>query len=261
LTESVDRKLVTPGTFIAKGKYKVQEGAFREDDEVYSSVTGLVDRRGNLIRVIPLEGAYIPKPGDRVVGLVKEVQFQGWMAYIRSPTPGILKISEVPYNFDPIMDNPVDILKTGDLIYAEVLSVNEIMQIKLTMTHPESRKLVGGRVFTISSAKVPRVIGRKGSMISMLKQTVGREILVGQNGIIWTRCPDRQKEDLLEKILMKIEEEAHTSGLTNRIKALLKEEVGFEETREIDSGRKKTGRKRSRRTETHKDEGRTDQQS
>ncbi|MBU7004690.1 MAG: RNA-binding protein [Theionarchaea archaeon] len=250
--ESADRKLVTPGTMIATGRdYRPGECTFREGDSIYSSVIGLADVRRSSVRVIPLRGAYIPKSGDRVIGLVKEIQFMGWMAYIRSPTPGIMKVSEVPYNFDLIHGSLEDILSVGTLIYAEVLSVSEFMQIKLTMNHPDLRKLVGGNIFSISPSKVPRLIGRKGSMISMLKQAISRDILVGQNGIIWTRCNDDKKIGVFKEILQKIETEAHLSGLTNRIKILLKEEVGIEEFREVDSGREKTRRKRPRRTKTH----------
>ncbi len=251
MTESDNRTLVIPGTLIAKGRYRLEEGVFRDGDEIYSSVIGLVDLRGNSARVIPLEGPYIPKPGDRVVGLVTEVQFLGWMVYVRSPTPGILRVSEVPYNFDVIGGSLEDILKTGDLVYAEVISVNEVMQIRLSMQEPELRKLVGGRVFTMSPAKVPRVIGRKGSMISMLKRAISREILVGQNGIVWARCSDPKKEDLLRRILEKIDAEAHTSGLTNRVKTLLMEETGIGEAEEADGGRKAPRRTRPRRASTH----------
>jgi exosome complex component RRP4 len=250
--ESVNRKLVTPGTLVATGRdYRPGECTFREGDSIYSSVIGLADVRRNSARVIPLQGAYIPKPRDRVIGLVKEVQFMGWMAYIRSPTPGIMKVSEVPYNFDLVHGSLADILSVGTLIYAEILTVSEFMQIKMTMNHPDLRKLVGGNIFTVSPSKVPRLIGRKGSMISMLKQAISRDILVGQNGIIWTRCNDEKKIGVFKEILERIENEAHLSGLTNRIKILLKEELGIEEFREVDSGREKTRRKRPRRTKTH----------
>ncbi len=259
MDESAGRKLVTPGVLLAEGKFAVGEGAFREGDGVYASVIGLLDMRGRSIRVIPLEGAFVPKPGDRVIGLVEEVQFMGWMAYIRSPTPGILKVSEVPYNFDVVKGSLEDILSVGDVIYAEILSVSEMMQIKLTMNHPDLRKLVGGRIYTMSPAKVPRLIGRKGSMITMLKQAISRDILVGQNGIIWTRCSDEKRAELFGRILRRIEAEAHVPGLTNRIKGLLKEEVDIEQTREVDSRGKEARRKRTRRTKTHQDGGRPPQ--
>jgi len=257
MADSSNRRIVVPGECIATGRYRIEEGAFKEGEGVYSSVVGLVDTRGNSIKVIPLTGPYIPKRGDRVIGAVVEVQFMGWMLSIRSPTPGIMKVSEVPYNFDVVKGHLEDILSVGDLVYCEVDSVNEIMQIKLTMNNPELRKLVGGRIYTMSPAKIPRLIGRKGSMISMLKQAISRDILVGQNGIIWTRCSDEKKADLFGDVLAQIEAEAHIPGLTNRIKALLKEETGIEEIRQTDSRRKTSRRKRPRRTKAHKDGGRS----
>ena len=250
---SRDRRLVIPGEHLATGQYKIEEGAFREGNEIYSSVTGLLDIRDRSVKVIPLSGPYIPKRGDRVIGVIVQVQFMGWMANIRSPTPGIISISEVPYNFDVVTGHLEDILSVGDLIYGEILSVNEIMQIKMTMNHPELRKLIGGRIYTMSPAKIPRLIGRKGSMISMLKQTISKDILVGQNGIIWTRCSDEKKANIFGSILAQIENEAHIPGLTNRIKALLREEIGFEETKGTDSRRKASRRKRPRRTKANKD--------
>lgn len=226
MTKMSNRDLVTPGTQIGKGNLRLREGVFREGNEIFSSVVGLVDRRGNSIRVIPLAGAYIPNPGDRVIAMVTEVQFMGWMTFLRSPTPGILKVGEVPQRFDPIEGNLVEILATGDLIFTEVISVNKYMQIKLSMRDPQLRKLMGGRIFTIDPVKVPRVIGRRGSMISMLKRAISEEIIVGQNGIIWARCENIEQEELLKRILEKIEAESHTSGLTNRVKEILKEEVG-----------------------------------
>ena len=86
---------------------------------------------------------------------------------------------------------------------------------------------------------------------SSVAEAISRDILVGQNGIIWTRCNDEKKIDVFKEILNKIETEAHLSGLTNRIKILLKEEVGIEEFREVDSGREKTRRKRPRRTKAN----------
>ncbi len=204
---------------------KLKDGVFREGNTVYSSVMGLVDKRGKSVRVIPLTGKYIPTERDRVIACVTEIQFMGWMTYLRSPTPGILKVGEVPHDFDPIKGNLDEILAVGDLIFTEILSVNKYMQVKLTMKDSRLRKLVGGRILTVNPAKVPRVIGRRGSMISMIKRAISRDILVGQNGIVWARCDSTEEEELLKRLLEKIEAEAHTSGLTNRVKKILKEEM------------------------------------
>ncbi len=49
-----------------------------------------------------------------------------------------------------------------------------------------------GSVIDISHVKIPRVIGRNGSMISMLKKELNVSIFVGQNGRIWLKGDDKK---------------------------------------------------------------------
>ncbi|MEM0504141.1 MAG: KH domain-containing protein, partial [Archaeoglobaceae archaeon] len=65
-------------------------------------------------------------------------------------------------------------------------------------------------------ARVPRVIGKKGSMIKLIKSELDVQIVVGQNGLIWLNG-DRKKVSLAEEVIYLIEEEAHTEGLTDRV--------------------------------------------
>ena len=74
----------------------------------------------------------------------------------------------------------------------------------------------------IQPQKVPRVIGKSGSMITLLKKYTNCWIFVGQNGRIWVKG-DPKGIDLIVEAIKKIEKEAHTVGLTNRIEKLLKE--------------------------------------
>src|SRR3989304_3369929 len=67
-------------------------------------------------------------------------------------------------------------------------------------------------------------IGRKGSMISTIKQETGCQIILGVNGVILITGKTPADEELAMKAIQKIEEESHTSGLTDRITQLLKEE-------------------------------------
>ena len=70
---------------------------------------------------------------------------------------------------------------------------------------------------TITPARVPRLIGRKGSMINMLKSELQTDIVVGQNGVVWLKGkPDRV--DIAIDAIRQIEREAHTSGLTDRVR-------------------------------------------
>jgi exosome complex component RRP4 len=76
----------------------------------------------------------------------------------------------------------------------------------------------------ITPTKIPRVIGRKGSMISMIKQETNCQIILGLNGVILVTGKNVADEDLAMRSIKKIEEESHTTGLTDRITQLLKEE-------------------------------------
>ena len=70
-----NRELVVPGTLLAQGPFKNGRGTFKEGNRIYSTVVGLVDIRNDFIRVIPLEGPYIPEVGDNVIGKIVDVKF------------------------------------------------------------------------------------------------------------------------------------------------------------------------------------------
>ena len=78
----------------------------------------------------------------------------------------------------------------------------------------------------MTPTKIPRIIGRKGSMISMIKQETGCQIILGLNGVILVTGKNLEDEELAITAIKKIEEESHTSGLTDRITQLLKESKG-----------------------------------
>jgi exosome complex component RRP4 len=85
----------------------------------------------------------------------------------------------------------------------------------------------------VTPTKIPRVIGRKGSMISMIKQETGCQIILGLNGVVLVTGKNLEDEELAISAIKKIEEESHTSGLTDRITQLLKEKkvVNVEENK------------------------------
>ena len=49
-----------------------------------------------------------------------------------------------------------------------------------------------------------------------------KQIIIGQNGRILINGKTRESEEIVVKVIKKIEAEAHTSGLTNRIQEFLK---------------------------------------
>jgi exosome complex component RRP4 len=89
------------------------------------------------------------------------------------------------------------------------------------MRGPGLRKLHGGEVISISPLKVPRVIGKSGSMITLLKKYTNCQLFVGQNGRIWIEG-SMDEIKLAIKAIRIIEQSAHISGLTDLIENYLK---------------------------------------
>ena len=56
-----EREIVIPGDKIASGMdYLPGNGAFREEEDIYSLQLGLVSLNGRFVKVIPLTGKYFP---------------------------------------------------------------------------------------------------------------------------------------------------------------------------------------------------------
>ena len=93
------------------------------------------------------------------------------------------------------------------------------------MKGPGLRNLRGGRLIKVTPTKVPRIIGKQGSMVSMIKEKTNCRIIVGQNGIVWIEGTDSDNENLATEAILKIEKDAHTEGLTDKIKNFLESKV------------------------------------
>ncbi|HEY9245237.1 MAG TPA: exosome complex RNA-binding protein Rrp4 [Candidatus Methanoperedens sp.] len=218
----MDKKLVIPGDFLSDDAKMADEGTYVEDGKVFSSVFGIASMK-NHIKVVPLSGKYIPRPGDLVIGTITEVAFSNWIVNIRSPYEGLLHISEFPRKIDSA--DMSRYLNVGDSIMALVSDVDAKMKVELTLNDQRSRQIKDGRIIEVTPSKVPRLIGRSGSMIAMLKNETSCNIFIGQNGRIWITGRDKGM-DLAVRAILKIEKETHISGLTDRITRFLKEEKG-----------------------------------
>jgi len=219
------KQLVTPGELLAEGEYQAGENTYVEAGKIYASRIGLVDLDTKRVNVVALRAFYIPKVGDIVIGSVIEVGFNGWTVDIRAPYSALLRASDVLSRpFKPQNDELSQVLDQGDLIVAKVASYDRAHDPQLTVGEPGLGKITRGQIMRVTPTKIPRVIGRKGSMISMIKQETNCQIILGLNGVILVTGKNVVDEDLAMKAIRKIEEESHTSGLTDRITQLLKEE-------------------------------------
>jgi exosome complex component RRP4 len=212
------KQLVTPGELLAEGEY--QAGG-----KIFASRIGLVDVDNKKVNVVALRAFYVPKVGDIIIGSVTEVGFNGWTIDINAPYEAMLRASDVLSRpFKPQNDELSQVLDAGDLIVAKIASYDRAHDPQLTVGEPGLGKITRGQLMHVTPTKIPRVIGRKGSMISMIKQETNCQIILGLNGTILVTGKTLQDEELAMKAIRKIEQESHTSGLTDRITQLLKEE-------------------------------------
>ncbi len=218
-----ERDIVVPGDVLAKGlDYLPGSGVYRTGQELRSKYLGLVKTKDRLVIVVPLSGVYIPKPGDGVVAFIEDMQPTFWITNINSPYDAILQVGEAVSEY---VEQGADIsvyYDLGEVIYAKVLDVTRGKQVRLTMNDYKAKKLVGGRLLTITPSKVPRVIGKEGSMIEVIRSKTGTMLTVGQNGIVWLKGG---YEGLAAKAVLMIEREAHTEGLTDRVTEFLETEL------------------------------------
>ncbi len=211
------RQIVVPGEEINL-EGKPGRGVFVENGKIYSAYLGIVEQRAGYVNVIPLSGCYIPKKGDKVIGKIVDIAPLNWVVDINAPYYAPLHVNDVPWRVE--IGDTGRYLGIGDVILAKVSNVNELGQVWITMKEQGLRKLEGGHIVKISPTKVPRVIGKNGSMIQMIKEYTKCKIYVGQNGMIWiSGSPD----DIIKviKAIRLIEKEAHTYGLTDKIKEFL----------------------------------------
>ena len=227
-----DRAMVTPGEVIAEGDFTIGTHVYRRDKKIISQVIGLVTIKDNQVSVVPLKGKYLPRVGDLVIGKVIDVSLSSWIVDIASPYPGVMRTSvSLDRRFDPVKDQTRKIFDVGDVLVAKVLSYDRTRDPTLTLrsnnrsggSSPYLGKLVGGRIVDVSPSKIPRLIGRRGSMISTIKQYTNCRMIVGQNGRVWFKGNNFDDEYLVLQAIEKIDREAHTTGLTDRIKEFLEE--------------------------------------
>ena len=209
-----DKELVVPGQVLAEEGYYSGRGTFKDGKSVLSSLMGLVSLRNKKISVIPLKSKYVPKKGDVVIGEIDDVRFSMWGVDINSPYSGILPASEV---FGREKKELSRVFNVGDVLFLRVVDVDEVKKVKLGLKGRGMGKFRGGILVDITPTKVPRLIGKKGSMINMIKDKTKCKIVVGQNGLVWVKG-EKGMEQITKNLIKLIEAEAHTSGLTDRIR-------------------------------------------
>ncbi len=218
-----ERDVVIPGEVLAEGMdYLPGDNTYRENENIYSKVLGLVSLQGRVLRITPLSGPYIPRPGDKIIGRVTDIAFSGWRVDTGTAYSAMLNVKDATSRFVKKEEDLSQIIAIGEYIVAKIVNVTSQNLIDLVMREPGLHKISGGRIIRINSQKVPRVIGKQGSMISLIKEKTGCEITVGQNGLVWVKGSP-EGELLAERAIRLIESKSHQEGLTDRVQKFLEE--------------------------------------
>jgi exosome complex component RRP4 len=195
----MEKRIVLPGEKIAEGRLNMQNTYFNGSHTV-AAVVGMEDEG----RYIPLVSQYHPKIGDMIIGMITGVRHAGYSVDLNLPSEGFISTRNIKIK-----------LEFGDFVVCKVREVTETGDVELS----EIRRLPMGKVVDFPPAKIPRLIGRKSSMIEMLKEHVEGDIVVGNNGYVW--ISEKCNIPLLLRAMKMIEDKAHTSGLTDKVKEFL----------------------------------------
>jgi exosome complex component RRP4 len=222
LTEDVEHFIPGRGTLLNKNKTKI-----------IALNIGLKQIKKNYINVIPLRGFYTPKPGDKVIALVIDKNPVKYKCDINAKDLAVLKprnaikrgrIKSFRGGSQGSSNMESEEFEVGDILIAKIISADRLNMPELTIVGKYLGKRVNGIVITIDPPKIPRVIGRSGSMIKLLKNLTKCNIFVTQNGRIWIKGENIAYERLLFDAIKKIENEAHTVGLTDRMSQYIESE-------------------------------------
>lgn len=217
-----EREFVIPGDKLVETMdYLPGRNCFRQGDGIFSKNIGLFSVSGRVVSVIPLSGIYIAKSGDMVIGEVTEIQNNGWIVNVNSLTDAFLPLSGTR----EYIDSKADLSRyfaIGDVLYAKINHASQ-NSIHLSMDDSRARKLHSGRIIKVSSSKVPRLIGKQGSMILLIKGRTGCRISVGQNGFVWL---EGEKEDVAIRAIDLVQKESYIGGLTDKVSEFFNNELG-----------------------------------
>lgn len=232
------KEIVYPGEVLTDDMNMLPgRGAVRDGDKIRTIYIGLKNIRGKYVNVVPLKGKlYTPSVGDKIIGKVVDKNPVKWRVDINAKDTAMLRPSDVinrhakrPYGHKKMSrrEMEAEAMKTfnmGDMMICKILSCDRVSSPVITTVGEGLGKVNGGIVMQIDVPKIPRIIGKRGSMIKLLKNLTHCKLFVAKNGRVWLKGNSFEHERVLMDAIMKIERESHTSGLTDRIEHYIKTE-------------------------------------
>lgn len=214
-----ENEKVVPGQILATGeKFIPSSMCIRIEDKIVSTVVGTVTIKDNVIKVKSTSNNYTPEIGDKILGTVISMNNYGWKVNIgKSIVELDLRDASTSFIESGKMNK---FLNVGDLVYAEITRKHRD-NFKISTKNKPFRKLIPGKIIKIKQTSIPRIIGKSGSMINMIKEESNSNVVVGQNCQVYVHNDNIEDIFKVQEAVKLIESDAKTSGLTEKIKEML----------------------------------------
>ena len=173
---------VLPGDVISNGSSSLKQNVILEGDKLVSTTIGFTEINDGAVDVIALTGLYISAVDDLVIGKIVSHNSLSWEVDINSSYRAMLPASDIfGKDYSPSRDDLSLKLIIGDIILARIVNSDSKRPL-ITINGQNLGKIDDGELIKISPAKVPRLIGKHGSMIQSIEESTGASITIGQNG-------------------------------------------------------------------------------
>ena len=216
------RKYVIPGDVVTTGPFRPEQNVELQGNKIISTTIGISEIYDDSVKVIPLTGKYIPKINDLVIGKVISHTSLSWELDINSCYVGFLPAQDVfGRDFSAHADELTSKLKSGDLVAARIANFDRTRDPLVTISDRDLGKIDTGDLVKISPSKVPRLIGKRGTMIQMIEMATDAAITIGQNGWVVVSCESPEGLLKAKKAIEMVDEKAHVANLTDQIKEML----------------------------------------
>jgi len=216
------RKYVIPGDVITTGPFRPEQNVILDGDKIISTTIGISEIYDDSVKVIPLTGMYIPKIDDLVIAKVNSHTSLSWELDINSCYVGFLPAQDVfGRDFSAHADELSSKLKTGDLVAARIANFDRTRDPLVTISDRDLGQIDSGELVEISPSKVPRLIGKRGTMIQMIEMATDAAITIGQNGWVVVSCESPEGLLKAKKAIKMVNEQAHVVNLTDQVKEML----------------------------------------
>jgi exosome complex component RRP4 len=216
------RKYVVPGDVVTTGPFRPEQNTILDGNKIISTAIGISEIYDDSVKVIPLTGMYIPKIDDLVIAKVNSHTSLSWELDINSCYVGFLPAQDVfGRDFSAHADELSSKLKTGDLVAARIANFDRTRDPLVTISDRDLGQIDSGELVEISPSKVPRLIGKRGTMIQMIEMATDAAITIGQNGWVVVYCESPEGLLKAKKAIQMVNEQAHVANLTDQVKEML----------------------------------------